>query len=173
LILTLRIIGFFLLIVSILLIILGIYAPSEVIIEQTQLIAAPQSLVWEVVTNPDKAKLWFIPLQESSLKKDTDSLLFFYPDSINKTSISIAEINEHEFIKLSLGKNYKNPVIQNLNIAIILKSLRDGSTEVNSQITYEIKNFSGRIVNKLYFERTQQDLLQKSLNSLKNHLEKI
>ncbi len=172
-----RIFGFVFLIVLLFLIFLGLYSHSSIEIENTCHLHVPHSQVWQLLTDGEKITYWTDKIKyvkfENRNEVTKGSQFKLYLESKDYISLQIRDFKENSLIVYDLLLNQKNPVINDYNITIGLKSLRDGSTEVNCKINYYIKNFSGKIANKLYFEENQSNILKQHMDLFRKYLEKV
>jgi len=168
-----RIVGFLLLLILLALIFWGVYSPSLINIEQTQHFAAPNTTIWQLITNPEKTSRWLDITENANFIILNDSVFQFYEDTIKVNTFIICELKENEFFRLKYNKSHDTPLINNYNLGVQVKSLRDKTTEINCQITYNLSSITGKIANIFYFEGQQRNLLQQGLGSLKKYLEKM
>lgn len=169
-----RLIGFVLLFLILLLIILGISSSSEITITQTHHLQVPLSLVWKYMTDPDKCSEWITQFQVQLCNGDTNGVITCYEDEFKLNKLfTISKIEEHKSIQLKLAKSRSNPYIKNYLMKVHLKHLRDGSTEINCELKYQLTSYIAKFINKLYFEGYQKSLLDQNMISLHKYFEKV
>lgn len=160
-----------------LIVILGIYSPSQITIQQTQHVLAPHSQVWQLITDAEKTSMWFEHIKSVTSVKDNDisnNLQFRYHlKSHDYLDLNIKKFKLNDSLLFELSGHKNNPMIHNYNIEVKLKPLRDGTTEINCKINYDINSFTAKIVNRIYFESSQKEMLDNTLYALKKYLEKV
>jgi len=165
-----RIIGFGLFFISVFLVILGFYSLSEIQISQTQYLQAPTTLIWQHITNEEKFGDWIFQLPIQDCVVDTNNIIICYSDTVHKNKIfTIQKDLESKSINFTLDEKWHNPFIYDYSLMIHLKSLRDGTTEINCTLQYRLKNIMARVINKLYFEGYQKNLMEKNVEFLQKH----
>ena len=165
-----RLIGFGLLFIIIFLIILGFYSVSDIQLSHTQYLPAPTTLIWQHITNEEKLSNWIYQVPIQDCVSDTNNIIICYSDNNKKNKISTIHRDiENKSINLVLDEKWHNPFIYDYSLMVHLKSLRDGTTEINCTLHYRLKNIMARVINKLYFEGYQKKLIEKNVKSLQKH----
>lgn len=169
-----RLIGFSCFFLIIFLIILGNYSPPDINIPQTYYLHAPTALIWQHITDETQSRNWInqIPVQRTEC--DSGGVINCYIDNSSIDKIfTIHKDDTNRSLDLKLEKTWFNPYICDYRLRIKLKSLRDGTTEINCVLQYHLKNIMAKIVNKIYFEGYQKNLLEKNKESLQKYFEKV
>lgn len=169
-----RLIGFILFFLTLLLIFLGINSSSEIQVAQTHYLQAPVSLIWQYVIDTDKNSKWIKQFPIQYCESDTNDNIICYADKSKKNMVFIIyKTEENKSLELVLNKNRYNPYINYYSMNIYLKSLRDGTTEINFELKYNLTSLLAKVVNKLYFEGQQKNLMEQNFESLHKHFEKV
>ena len=153
---------------------MGIYSTPDIKITQTHHLQAPTTLIWQYIATEANSSNWInqIPIQYSI--SDTNGIISCYTDKSSKNKIStILKDEDNRHLDLILEKQWFNPYISDYNLNVKLKSLRDGTTEINCTLHYNLKNVMAKVVNKLYFEGHQRSLMEQNLESLYKYFEKV
>ena len=162
-----RLIGFGLLFMTVFLIILGIYSSPDIRITQTHQLQAPLALIWQHITDEGKSGDWINQIPIRHCESDSNGTIICYTDDSSNDVISTIHKNEeNRSLDLKLEKAWNNPYIFDYYMNVHLKSLRDGTTEINCTVNYQLKNIMAKVVNKLYFEGHQKSLMDQNLESL-------
>jgi uncharacterized membrane protein len=155
-------------------IVLGMYSSSDIRITQTYHLQAPVSLIWQHLTDAQNVPVWINQFKVQDCENDTNDCIICYSDYPSKNVVfKIFKIEENKSLQLQLNKNRLNPYINYYSMNVYLKSLRDGTTEINCELNYHLDNIFAKIINKLYFESHQKNLMEKNLKSLHNYFEKV
>lgn len=169
-----RLIGFVLFFTMLLVIVLGFYSSSEIRVTQTHHLQAPISLIWQHITDAEKTPEWIKQIPVQYCKKDTNDNIICYSDSSQKNMVfTIIKTEENKSFQLVLNKNRYNPYINYYSMNVHMKSLRDGTTEIDCELNYHLDSIIAKIVNKLYFEGHQKNLMDKNFESLHKYFEKV
>jgi len=169
-----RLIGFGLLFVMLSLIILGNYSSQDIQISQTHHLQAPMPLIWQHITNEEKISDWIklIPIQYCV--SDTNNVITCFADNNEKIKISTGlKFQERNSINMILEETWHNPYIKDYSLKVHLKSLRDGTTEINFKLQYHLKSIMAKVLNKLYYEGYQKSLIDKNVESLQKHFGRV
>lgn len=169
-----RLIGFILFFIVLLLIFLGINSSSEIQVSQTHHLQAPISLIWQYIIDADKNSQWINQFPIQYCETDTNDNIVCYTDNSKQDIVfMIYKTEEDKSIELVLNRNRYNPYINYYSMNVYLKSLRDGTTEINFELKYNLTSLLAKVVNKLYFEGHQKSLMEKNYESLRRHFEKV
>ena len=169
-----RLIGFVLFFLILLLIVLGINSPSEIQVSQTHQLQAPISLIWQYVIDTDKNPEWIKQFPIQYCENDSNDNIICYSDNTKKYIVfTIYKIEEYKSLQLVLNKDRYNPYINYYSMNIYMKTLRDGTTEINCELKYNLSSLLAKVVNKLYFEGHQKSLMEQNFDFLHKHFEKV
>jgi hypothetical protein len=169
-----RLIGFSLLFMMLFLIILGIYSSPDIQITQTHQLQAPTASIWQHITDDQKNCDWINQIPIQYCESDSNGIIVCYMENSSKNIIStILKDEENRSLKLKLDKTWDNPYIVDYTMNVHLKTLRDGTTEINCTVQYHLNNIIAKVANKLYFEGQQKNLLNQNLQSIYKYFEKV
>lgn len=122
-------------------------------------------------TNVDK---WLGQFPIKNTEIDNNGIITCYADIGAKKKITTIIPNEdNRSLLLLLEKSWFNPYINDYAMDIKLKSLRDGTTEINCIVKYELKSLVAKIFNKLYYEGRQKDYIEGNQDALHKYFEKV
>jgi hypothetical protein len=154
--------------------VLGIYTSPQVTVSQTEHLRAPGTLIWQYVSEESNFSKWINQFPISNCKGDSGKVIICYRDSSFSKRVCSVQIEEDKrIVQLILDESYNNPGIKDYVLKINLKSLRDGTTEINCKVQYRLNSLAARVANKLYFEGNQKNLLVKNMDYLHTYFEKV
>ena len=169
-----RLIGFCLLFAMLCLIILGFYSSQDIQISQTHHLQAPMPLIWQHITQEDKFSNWIKLIHIQYCVSDTNNIITCFADNIEKIKISSgSKFQEGHSLHMKLEESWHNPYIKNYSLTVHLKSLRDGTTEINYNLQYHLKSIMAKVLNKIYYEGYQKNLIEKNVQSLQKNFGRV
>jgi len=162
------------------LIIVGILAPSNTYFTKTQIIKSPTSVVWRQLTDVENYPTW-----QSSVRKVVlvggsriaeEGILQFYMNAYDSTTYHEAKITKIEDDKtFSFARTGMNtsPLLKNYQTSYNLKRLLDGTTEISVTISYRTKGFITKIYNQLFLRGSIGSQAERDLTRLKSSIESM
>jgi len=126
------------------------------------------------MTDAEKCQDWINQLPVQYCEGDTNGLITCFENKSKENLVFIiSKIEENKSLRLKLNKNRNNLYIKNYVMEIHLKPLRDGTTEINCELNYQLNSYIAKIINKLYFEGHQKSLMDQNMDSLHKYFEKV
>ena len=169
-----RIIGFILFFILISVFVLGFYSSDQITVSQTDHFRAPGALIWQYISEESNFNEWINQFPITGCKIDLNNEIICFTDSSFTEKICTIQVEEEmRHVKLILDDRYNNPGISDYVFNINLKLLRDGTTEINCKVQYQLNSLVARVANKLYFEGNQKNILVKNLEYLHTYFEKV
>ena len=163
----------------ILLLTIGISFETESEIQHAVIINQPTSLVWRKLIAMEGWEEWRGEIKHlenrNTGKIQIASAFICYPsddlaESFEEEITSLVDNRKIEIIrKTKTGQS----VLLNYRTEFLLKSLKDGTTEVNWISRYRSATIMGRLYNFLYFNRYQHSMMNHDLNKLKEIMERV
>jgi hypothetical protein len=169
-----RISGFGLLFICIGACVLGLYSASVVQLVHTDHLRAPASLIWQYISEEDNLNEWMNLVPINSCENDSSGKIICFGDQKKSKIIStIVKDEKNRSLTLILDESLYNPEIGDYVFNLNLKTLRDGTTEINYKLNYKLNSLVAKVVNKLYFEGNQRNLLEKNFEYLHKYFEQV
>jgi carbon monoxide dehydrogenase subunit G len=176
----LKLLAILFLLTLIFLVIIGLTAKPESSVNCTEIIRSPATVVWQILTDPDKMPQWYGGIEKvelekrQSIEKNVD-LRLFDPKLGNGIyyRVRIEDFVLEKQISLIRIGSGSNKLLQDYKQDFQLKSLLDGTTEISYKISYRSATFLTRIFNKLYLRKELQNQGIERLHKLKQVIEKV
>jgi len=162
------------------LIFVGLTAEPETQISCTEIINSPVTIVWQILTDPDRMPEWYdqafrVELDGKNPMEKNAVLILYYSRSresnFNKVKVENFDAEKQLSLKKSdAGSTY---LLKDYKQDFKLKSLLDGTTEITCHLSYQPATFFTRIFNKLFLQKKLDNQCSAMLHKLKLVIEKV
>jgi len=162
------------------LVIIGVMAPTNTYFTRTQIIKSPVSVVWRILVDVENYPSWQLSVNKVVLKNGSypgeGKILCFYMTDYNTDVFHEAEITKYEddkaFTYVRIGVNVSS-LLKEYQTAYSLKRLLDGTTEVSVITSYRTIGFITKIYNQIYLRGKLGTHSDRNLRRLKDSIEKM
>lgn len=176
----LKLLALLFLLTLIFLVIIGLTAKRESSVICTEIIRSPTTVVWQILTDPDKMPQWYGGIEKVELEKrlpiEKNVILRLFDRKLGYGKYYEFRIEdfvlEKQISLLRIGSR-SNKLLQDYKQDFQLKSLLDGTTEISHKISYQSATFLTRIFSKLYLQKELQNQGIERLHKLKQVIEKV
>jgi uncharacterized membrane protein len=174
-----RILGFVLIVIILLLVGVGLFSSPETRFTLNENIESPVTVVWRTLLDTDHIPGWIsnstkVEVTHMSQLKLNAEITYFVPAANNEVIYKERLVNFIPDKRITFRDIHagKIPLQKNYIRDYQLKSLLDGSTEINATIQYTCNGIIPRILDRLYLRAANMATFREQLKYIKRHIEK-
>jgi hypothetical protein len=157
---------------------IGIFAPKYTYLSRTQVIKSPVNLVWRQIITIDNYTKWQRDLKKVTLNKGDQlwngATVRFYRKEYEASVFheeQVTAMESDKSITLQRTGLNENPLLRDYQTSYSLKPLLDGTTEITIEISYQPASFVTRIYNQLLLKSSISSICNENLIALRDLIE--